>query len=71
MAYNKNLLENLFGPKAKVLKLFFHQPNLVLTEADIGKKSCVKRTLRHRLVADLIKLGVLKKASRNGKKKKK
>lgn len=68
MSHSKNLLEHLFGPKAKVLKLFFQQPQLALSVDDICKKTGVKKREGGRLVADFTRLGILKKANNHGKK---
>lgn len=71
MSYkNNNLLENLFGAKAKVLKLFFQRPALVLSAEDVGRKIGLKTRAVKSIVSHLVKLGVLKKANGHGQKKK-
>ena len=66
----KNLLENLFGAKARVLKLFFQRPALTLSVLDIGKKTGLKNRAIKPVIGDLVRLGILKKINGNGKKKK-
>lgn len=63
MSHNKNVLENLFGPKARVLKLFLHRPQLVLGLEDIFKKSGLKKRGGRAAVTELRKFGLLKIAS--------
>ncbi|MFY9493312.1 MAG: hypothetical protein WAP55_02460 [Minisyncoccia bacterium] len=70
MSYNKNILENLFGAKARVLKLFFQRPTLTLSVLDIGKKTGLKNRAIKPVIGDLVRLGILKKINGNGKKKK-
>ncbi len=69
-SYNKNLLENLFGSKAKVLKLFFQRSQLVLSAGDIARKTGLKKRGVKSKISELVKLGILKKANGNGKTKK-
>lgn len=66
----KNPLENLFGAKAKVLKLFFQRPQLVLSVSEAGRKAGLKTRAVKPIIANLVRLGVLKKANHNGKTKK-
>lgn len=61
----KNLLENLFGAKAKVLRLFFQRPALVLSAEDVGRKIGLKTRTVKPMISHLVKLGVLKKANSN------
>lgn len=69
-SYNKNLLENLFGSKAEVLKLFFQRSQLVLSAGDIARKTGLKKRGVKSKISELVKLGILKKANGNGKTKK-
>ena len=69
MSYkSNNTLENLFGKQAKVFKLFFQRPQLMLSVEDISRKSGIKKRETESITADLLKLGVLKKVNGHGKK---
>lgn len=69
MSHN-NLLENLFGSKAKIFRLFFQRPQLMLSVEDIGRKAGLKKREAESIIADLVKFGVLKKINGYGQKKK-
>ncbi|MBI2465783.1 MAG: hypothetical protein HYV66_00960 [Candidatus Sungbacteria bacterium] len=69
MFYN-NLLENLFGSTAKVFRMFFQHPQLMLSVEDIGRKAGLKKREAESIIADLVKFGVLKKVNGHGQKKK-
>lgn len=69
MSYNA--LEKLFGRnQSRVLKLFLHHPQTILSLADVARKAAVKNRAARVAVSDLIKLGILEKARPNGKTKK-
>lgn len=65
----EKITEALFGSKAKVLKLFFQRPLAVLSAEDVGRKVGLKTRAVKPVIANLVRLGVLKKAN-NGQKKK-
>lgn len=74
---NDKLLEELFGSrvKARVLKLFAHNPNLALSMNDITRRVKADRGLCRGAVLRLVKLNILKfhdiKNKKNKNKKKK
>ncbi len=70
---NDKLIEELFGSKAKarVLKLFAHNPRLALPVADIAKRIRIDQALCRRTIMRLVRLGVLKSYDIKDKKKKK
>ncbi|MDP3764775.1 MAG: hypothetical protein Q8Q95_04110 [bacterium] len=65
MTNSNNLLEQLFGVKAKVLKLFLQHPQLVLSVGDITKRTNIKKAETKKLVFYFIKMGFLKKSNGN------
>lgn len=66
----EKITEALFGAKAKVLKLFFQRPLAVLSTEDVSRKAGLKIRAVKPVIANLVRLGVLKKANHNGKTKK-
>ena len=69
-SYSKSILENIFGSKAKILKLFFQYPQLTLSIEDICKKTGIKNKLGKQSIASLVRLGILKRANNHDKKNK-
>ncbi|MEK7629548.1 MAG: hypothetical protein AAB394_03410 [Patescibacteria group bacterium] len=69
MALNSNnILEQLFGVKAKLLKLFLQHPQLILSMKDIVKRTGIKKREAEKLILFFTKSGILKKINGNGKK---
>ncbi len=69
MSYqNTNLLENLFGVKAKLLKLFLQHPQLILSTGDIIKRTNIKKREVKKITLVFVRSGILKKINGNGKK---
>ncbi|MDP3800160.1 MAG: hypothetical protein Q8Q90_01930 [bacterium] len=64
---NTNLLENLLGVKAKVLKLFLQHPQLILSTKDIIKRTGIKSRESGKVILFFTKFGILKKINGNGK----
>lgn len=73
MNSNTKILENLFGGKAKsrIIKVFLHCPHLSLTIESLAKRTGLKTGECKRVVKDLERIGVLKKANNNRSKKSK
>ncbi|MBI3631698.1 MAG: hypothetical protein HY219_02435 [Candidatus Staskawiczbacteria bacterium] len=68
MSYKpSNLLDNLFGVKARVLKLFLQRPQLVLSANELAKRTNIKKRETEKLVFYFTKMGFLKKVNGNGK----
>ena len=64
------MLEQLFGSKAKLLKLFLQHPQLVLSTKDIIKRTNIKSREVEKIMIFLVRSGILKKINGNGKTKK-
>ena len=64
---NNNVLEQLFGLKAKVLKLFLQHPQLILSTSDIAKRANIKNKELEKIIIFFIRSGILKKINGNGK----
>lgn len=64
------ITEALFGSKAKILKLFFQRPVLALSVLEVSRKTGLKTRATKPIMANLVRLGMLKKADYNGKTKK-
>lgn len=69
MKSNNNLLDQLFGFKAKVLKLFLQHPQLILSMGDISKRTNIKNKEAEQIILSFIKIGILKKINGNGNRK--
>ncbi len=66
---NNNVLEQLFGVKAKVLKLFLQHPQLILSTSDIAKRVNIKNKELEKIIIFFIRSGILKKINGNGNRK--
>lgn len=70
MTSNSNiLLEQLFGSKARLLKLFLQHPQLILSTKDITKRTSIKIREVEKIISFFTRSGILKKINGNGYKK--
>lgn len=67
---NDKVLERIFGskPMAKLMKLFLHNQQLVLSARDISKRIGAKERECGKVIKELVKIGILEKAILNIKK---
>ena len=73
MTMSDKIMGELFGSKtkARILKLFLHSPNLVLSPQEIGARIGAKKQEVKKSLASLIKLDIITSSKRNGKNQKK